>query len=143
MLENKVENTSPVSVQTIREIVIGKDGKINGFPGFEHPDLVNYYLEEVTDRPYVKFTSEFTMTDDGGCMMIWLIQPDGRYWSDDDGYGGSNALELYLYAYLDDQGNFLSKFKIYKCGRDKYFGTDLEDKKYEKFLECIKNGKRF
>ena len=50
MLENKVENTSPVSVQTIREIVIGKDGKINGFPGFEHPDLVNYYLEEALNE---------------------------------------------------------------------------------------------
>lgn len=130
------------------DIVIGEDGKINGFPGFEHPDLINYYLDEVTDKPYVKFRSYiggtyFERADDGHYIMVWMIQPDGRYWADGDGFGSSNSIEVRLYAYLDDNGKFLSKFRIYSLGRTKYFGTDLEEKKYESFLECIKNGKRF
>ena len=72
--------------------------------------------------------------------MIWMIQPDGRYWADDDGFGGSGALEVQLYAYIDENGKFLSKFRIYSLGIKDYFGTDLEEKSYEKFLESSKNG---
>lgn len=138
MLNNQNKKDAPV--RTLSDIVIGEDGKINGFPGFEHPELVRYYLDDVSDSPYVRFYSGFKKTKDGRTIMIWMIQPDGRYWADDDGFGGSGSLEVQLYAYIDENGKFMSKFRIYSLGIKDYFGTDLEEKSYEKFLESSKNG---
>lgn len=109
----------------ISRTIIEDNGHIVAFPGFEHPSLIASYLDDTSDRPFVKFRSEFDETDDG-FMFRWEIQPDGRYW-DDDGFGSTNAAELILYAYLNDRGIFTSKFRIYSYGVTKYFGTDRED----------------
>ena len=52
--------------------------------------------------------------------MLWQIQPDGRYWEDDDGFGGSPDEEVTLYAFLDEEGNFDGPFRIYQVGMRKY-----------------------
>ena len=133
MSNNESKKSAPVRM--LSDIVIGEDGKINGFPGFEHPELVRHYLDEVSDSPYVSFYSGFDETKDGRTIMIWMIQPDGRYWEDEDGFGGTGSIEVQLYAYIDEKGKFLSKFRIYSLGRDKYFGTDLEEQSYRKLME--------
>ena len=69
MSNNESKKSAPVRM--LSDIVIGEDGKINGFPGFEHPELVRHYLDEVSDSPYVSFYSGFDETKDGRTIMIW------------------------------------------------------------------------
>ena len=114
--------------------IIEDDGRINGFPGFEHSELIASYLDDVSDKPYVRFRSEFEKTENG-FMFCWQIQPDGRYWEDDDGFGSESGAELILYAYLNDEGVFTSKFKIYSYGVTKYYNTDMEDAAAQKLKE--------
>lgn len=125
----KVVLTNPQ--KHITRTIIEDDGCINNFPGFEHPELITGLLDDVSDKPYVQFRSEFEKTDNG-FMFCWQIQPDGRYWEDEDGFGAGNGAELILYTYLNDEGVFTSKFRIYSYGVTKYFGTDLEDVEVEK-----------
>ncbi len=51
-------------------------------------------------EPYVRYRNVFEKMPDGRIMMIWQVQPDGRYWADDDGFGGSNDSEVHLYHIL-------------------------------------------
>lgn len=120
--------------KNIVRTIIEDNGRINNFPGFEHPELIACYLEDVSDGPYVRFRSDFEKTEDG-YMFCWEIQPDGRYWADEDGFGFGKGEELILYAYLNDEGLFTSKFKIYTYGVTRYFGTDLEDAEAKKQKE--------
>lgn len=39
-----------------------------------------------------------------GFHAVWEIQPDGRYWMDEDGFGMENSIELSLYTDLDNEG---------------------------------------
>lgn len=63
---------------------------------------------------------------ENGQILVWTVQPDGRYWADDDGFDMDD--EINLYAYVDDDGDFLSKFRIYDIGNIN-------------FLELIKRNK--
>lgn len=115
------------TVSDIYHKMIGEGGRILNFPGFEHPDLVKSYLEDVTDRPYIYFSAELEPVGDGRYLFIWEIQPDARYWADEDGFGWGDGVQLFLYAYVDGDGNFLSKLRIYELDRELFFGTDKED----------------
>lgn len=54
----------------------------------------------------IRFRTDFQRMDNHTIGMVWEIQPDDRYWEDDDGFGGASDLENLLYTYLDDKGNF-------------------------------------
>lgn len=60
--------------------------------------------------------------------MDWMVQPDGRYWEDEYGFGRSFDEEIILYAYLNNNGSFITPFRIYSLGGEKYFGTYQEEK---------------
>ena len=51
-----------------------------------------------------------TEMKDGRFILGFMVQPDGRYWEDEDGFGGESDEEIWLYALLDDKGNYLSGF---------------------------------
>ena len=76
-------------------------------------------------------------------MMIWQIQPDGRYWEDEDGFGGPSDSEICLYAFIDEMGYFREKFRIYSYGAKCFFEEHrrLEEEEREKALK-IKLEKR-
>lgn len=59
--------------------------------------------------------------------MVWEIQPDGRYWEDDDGFGGESDLEILLYTYLDDKGNFTGSFRTYSIGGEEFVRKGISD----------------
>ena len=50
----------------------------------------------------------------GVAEMSWQINPDGRYYMDDDGYGMTDDIEITLYAYVDRSGKPLVKFRNIK-----------------------------
>ena len=48
---------------------------------------------------------------DGIALVAWQLNPDGRYYMDDDGYGMTSDEEITIYGYIDAEMNVLSKFQ--------------------------------
>ena len=109
----------------IRKTIVDDAGRIIGFPGIAHPELVSsYYKRCLGDR--IRFSSYISLLD-GQYALIWQIQPDGRYWEDDDGFGGTSDDEIYLYAHIDEAGNFIEPFRLFSVGSNRFYGTDEEE----------------
>ena len=108
----------------VRKTVIDRRGWIVDFPGLAHPDVITtYYRGDLCDR--IRFYSHFSLLGDR-YALLWQIQPEGRYWEDDDGFGGTLDSEIILYARLDDTGAFIEPFRLYSIDSEMFFGTDKE-----------------
>lgn len=46
--------------------------------------------------------------------VSWQINPDGRYYMDEDGFGMTDDEEITMYGYVDRNGNPLVKFRTIK-----------------------------
>ena len=110
----------------IRKTIVDDSGMILGFPGLAHPDLVSLYSKGHFGQQ-IRYSSRISLLD-GRYALIWQIQPDGRYWEDEDGFGGTSDDEIDLYAPLDECGNFAEPFRIFSIGSSKFYGTDEEEK---------------
>ncbi|MDY3249804.1 MAG: hypothetical protein SOX32_05580 [Candidatus Choladocola sp.] len=88
-----------------------KSGRFLEFPGVEHGDWeknLTFPFEAVT-----RFTISYNPFDQNGLAeFFWLVQPDGRYWADDDGFGMEDDREIKLCASFDKDGRFVSPFRI-------------------------------
>ena len=60
---------------------------------------------------YVKYPCRIYPFENGKAKFEWTVQPDGRYFEDDDGFGGENCEEINLYSYIDEHGNFTEPFR--------------------------------
>lgn len=60
---------------------------------------------------YPTFVRKF---ENGIASVDWQINPDGRYFMDEDGYGMTNDEEITVYGYIDRTGKPLVKFRIIK-----------------------------
>ncbi len=58
--------------------------------------------------PYYFGINEFK---DGVAYVSWTLQPDGRYYADEDGFGMEDDDEITLYAYIDSSANILIPFQ--------------------------------
>ena len=47
----------------------------------------------------------------GVAQVDWQLNPDGRYYQDDDGYGMTDDEEIEIYGFIDTEGNVLVKFR--------------------------------
>ena len=110
----------------VRKVIVNDSGRIMRFPGIAHPELISKYCDEKPDGQ-IMYTASISLLD-GQYALIWLIQPDGRYWEDEDGFGGTPDPEINLYARIDANGNFIEPFRLFSIGRAKYYGTDKEEK---------------
>lgn len=110
----------------VRKIIVNENGRILDFPGLAHPELVSQYVKVYLGEQ-IRYRSEIELLD-GQYALIWQIQPDGRYWEDDDGFGGTSDDEIDLYARLDETGNFIEPFRFYSIGSNKLYGTYVEEK---------------
>ena len=109
----------------IRKTIVDNQGRIKGFPGIEHPDVVFSYAGGYMENQ-IRFRSSITLLD-GQYALIWQIQPDGRYWEDDDGFGMTTDDEVDLYARFDEKGKFTEPFRVYSVGSHMFYGTDKEE----------------
>lgn len=50
----------------------------------------------------------------GVARVDWQLNPDGRYYMDDDGYGMTADEEIEIYGFIDAKGKVLVKFKAIK-----------------------------
>ena len=51
---------------------------------------------------------------DGVAEVDWELNPDGRYYADEDGYGMTDDEEIAVYSYIDRSGKPLVKFRAIK-----------------------------
>ncbi len=104
-----------------RKLIVDNNGYIRNFPGIKKEDS---WIGAVTSdrylKPQVRFRSEFSRYDENRYMMLWQIQPDGRYWADDDGFGMENDDEIMLYSFIDKNGDFMGPFQVYCVGDKRY-----------------------
>jgi len=47
----------------------------------------------------------------GTALVSWTLSPDGRYFEDEDGFGGTNEEEENMYAYIDRHGKIIISFQ--------------------------------
>lgn len=96
-----------------RHKIVDEAGRICHFPGFADKDR---WIGRLSNRqwlqPVVRFRTSFEVYGDG-YVMLWQIQPDGRYWGDSDGFGWEDDDEITLYAQLDGRGRFTGPFRLY------------------------------
>ncbi len=60
--------------------------------------------------PATRFVISVSQFVDGVCRFSWMVQPDGRYWEDEDGFGMTSDIEIWLYALMNEEGQFLTPF---------------------------------
>lgn len=70
--------------------------------------------DEVIDRAralnavYPTFVRQYK---DGVAEVSWELNPDGRYYMDEDGFGMTDDVEITIYGYIDRDGKPLIKFR--------------------------------
>ncbi len=57
---------------------------------------------------YPSFVRKFS---NGVAQVSWQLNPDGRYYMDDDGFGMTDDEEITIYGFIDRQMNVVVKFK--------------------------------
>ena len=104
----------------IRKMIVDKYGNIQNFPGFQKEDFWAGLVDECYWKPQIRFRTDFEKRN-GRFIMLWQLQPDGRYWGDDDGFGMEGGPEVTLYAFLNENGDFDGPFRVYRVGVKNYF----------------------
>jgi len=102
----------------ITRVIVDDLGYIQNFPGVEELERIEKMLEVRPLQPRIRFRTDFSRKEDG-IHMLWQIQPDGRYWADDDGFGMEHDTEIYLYSILDDEGRFTMPFRLYEINGER------------------------
>lgn len=95
----------------IRKMLVNSRGVIQAFPGFKDKPALEKLVGPMSLTPQICFRTSFEKRDNRW-IMYWEIQPDGRYWEDEDGFGGTNDEEVTLYTYVDENGNFTGPFEL-------------------------------
>ena len=88
--------------------IVDGSGRIQNFPGIKDGDWKKE-LEFPLDHK-VRFGFWIGGFQDGKALVSWTLQPDGRYFEDDDGFGGEDCEEITLYSYLNENGEFTEPF---------------------------------
>ena len=97
----------------IRRMLVNNRGVIQNFPGFKDKAALAKQVDATALTPQIRFRTSFEKRG-SRWIMYWQIQPDGRYWEDEDGFGGTNDEEVTLYTYVDENGKFTGPFEL--CG---------------------------
>ena len=93
---------------TFRRIIVDANGIIRGFPGFREGAWRQDMQFPVDHR--VRFAFRISPFCDGHAAVSWTLQPDGRYFEDEDGFGAENCEEVILVSYLNTDGKFSEPF---------------------------------
>ena len=130
----------------VRKKIVDSVGIIHRFPGIVKEDFWLRYVSRNALLPQIRFRTSFEKSKKGW-IVLWQIQPDGMYWADDEGFGAGHDVEVDLYTYLDEEGNFTAPFRIYSLDGKGYALAryrNVQDKFFDQALaELTSQGKGF
>ncbi len=94
-------------------LLVDEHGKL---VNFTHADinfdrvnqLENNHNAALLSAPYGFHVDGFS---DGVALVSWTLYPDGRYFEDEDGFGGENCNETTVYGFIDTHGKVLVPFQ--------------------------------
>lgn len=69
------------------------------------------YMAKHLSAAYPTFVRRFA---EGIAEMSWQLNPDGRYYMDDEGYGMTDDEEIEIYSYISREGRPLVKIRAIK-----------------------------
>jgi len=69
---------------------------------------------EVAKCLSIHFPSFIRGFHNGVAQVDWQLNPDGRYYMDDDGFGMTDDEEIEIYGFIDTEGRVLVKFRAIK-----------------------------
>jgi len=98
-----------VDDRNFRRCIVNHSGEIQNFPGFKD-NAWRKALDFSFEDNQVKFAFWIFPYREGKAAVRWLIQPDGRYFADEDGYGAERCEEIEMYSFLDEEGRFTEPF---------------------------------
>lgn len=107
----------------IRKMIVDFNGWIQDFPGIIKEDFWVKQNDSGSLMHQIRFRTDFEKRGDK-FIMLWQVQPDGRYWEDEDGFGMTPEEEIVLYTHIDMDGNFTGPFKIYRIGWREYYSEE-------------------
>lgn len=88
--------------------ITDKRGNFLHFPGYLHGEWEKEL--DTAFKPRVRFPCSIGPFKNGKAVFMWQVQPDGRYFQDEDGFGAENCEEIWLRSYIDERGNFTEPF---------------------------------
>ena len=88
--------------------ITDREGTFVHFPGAEEGSWRKDLTMSFTPR--CRFRCWIYREEDGTLSFEWMVQPDGRYWGDDDGFGMDHDVEVTLFAPMDENGKFTGPF---------------------------------
>ena len=89
--------------------IVNEHGMIEDFPGIEKGDWIKELEFPLENKTQFRFW--ISPYNDGKASVTWTLQPDGRYFADEDGFGAENCEEITLYSSIDTNGKFIEPFK--------------------------------
>lgn len=126
----------------IRKLLVDFEGNIQDFPGIVQEEFWTKIVSPHALKPQIHFRPSFNKRENGW-LMLWEIQPDGRYWADEDGFGMEDDEEVTLYTYVDKNGRFTGPFRIYQVGNHCYTLDRFEQRRVtcrSEYLQKLKEG---
>jgi len=60
---------------------------------------------------YAPFPTRLSAFRNGVCKVQWQLNPDGRYFMDEDGFGMTDDVEVNIYGFIDREGKVVSMFR--------------------------------
>lgn len=85
-----------------------KFGNFLDYPGTADGE----WREKLSGEFYMatRFVSYISRYKGGLALFGWMLQPDGRYWADDEGFGWGKEQEIWLYSLMNHSGDFVIPF---------------------------------
>ena len=83
-------------------------GRFLSFPGVIHGPWDQKLAGPLQSQ--VNFVAGIGSFRDGLASFRWMVQPDGFYYTDEDGFGAEDDEELWLYALINETGSFVTPF---------------------------------
>ena len=97
-----------LSDPAFRRCIVNHTGEIQNFPGFRDEDW-KADMEFPIDST-VRFVFSIGPYRGGKACVRWVMQPDGRYFEDEDGFGAEHCEEVEMFSFLDEEGRFTEPF---------------------------------
>lgn len=99
--------------------VLDEAGTIRNFPGIVEDE--RWTNKRRIGQCYdVRFEAQFYALENDEHLMLWMIQPNGWYWVDEDGFGFSGDSSITLYTVIDRNGGFLKEFELFSIDRTRF-----------------------